>query len=125
MTDGHAPYHAHIYYSAEERPAAEALRDLFQRRVGDEGNRRVLFVGQIGQRKGIKYLLEAVRRLDLPDLVTLFTCLAQALFDLGQAAGIGIVFAHTSPVPPTKRSRMKEEPLERRADHSFGSETCQ
>ncbi|MGE0722741.1 MAG: glycosyltransferase family 4 protein [Alphaproteobacteria bacterium] len=33
-----------------------------------DGRFRVLFVGQIGQRKGIKYLLEAVRRLDLPDL---------------------------------------------------------
>ena len=28
---------------------------------------RVLYVGQIGQKKGIKYLLEAMRRLDLPD----------------------------------------------------------
>ncbi len=32
-----------------------------------EGSFRILYVGQIGQKKGIKYLLEAVRRLALPD----------------------------------------------------------
>jgi DOPA 4,5-dioxygenase len=47
MTEGHAPYHAHIYYSAEERPAAEALRDEFLQRVGADGDRRVLFVGRM------------------------------------------------------------------------------
>ena len=44
---GHAPYHAHIYYSAEERPSAEALRDEFQSRVEVDDERRVLFVGQM------------------------------------------------------------------------------
>lgn len=33
----------------------------------DDGTFRILFVGGIGQRKGIKYLLEAVKHLDLPD----------------------------------------------------------
>lgn len=32
-----------------------------------KGSFRILYVGQIGQKKGIKYLLEAVRRLALPD----------------------------------------------------------
>ncbi len=32
-----------------------------------DGKFRVLFVGQIGLRKGVRYLLEAWRRLDLPD----------------------------------------------------------
>jgi len=50
MTEGHAPYHAHIYYSAEERPAAAALRDEFQQRIGTDGERRVLFVGQMADR---------------------------------------------------------------------------
>lgn len=40
------------------RPAAEP----------EPGGFRILFVGQISQRKGIKYLLEAVRRLDLEDV---------------------------------------------------------
>lgn len=34
----------------------------------DDDTFRVLYVGNISQRKGIKYLLEAVRRLDLPEL---------------------------------------------------------
>ena len=41
---GEAPYHAHIYYSEEERPAAEQLRDGFRR------NREILFVGQMTDR---------------------------------------------------------------------------
>ena len=41
---GEAPYHAHIYYSDEERPAAEQLRDDFR------GNREILFVGQMTDR---------------------------------------------------------------------------
>lgn len=38
---GDAPYHAHIYYSAEERSAAEALREVFV------GVPEVLFVGRL------------------------------------------------------------------------------
>ena len=39
-----APYHAHIYYSDDERPAASALRDRFLAQ-GD-----ILFVGQMTDR---------------------------------------------------------------------------
>ena len=41
---GDAPYHAHIYYSAAERAAAEALRERFAGMV--EGG-PVLFVGRM------------------------------------------------------------------------------
>src|SRR4030095_3202768 len=47
MEDLAAPYHAHIYYSAEQRPVAEALRDKFIRRLNGEEGRQVLFVGQM------------------------------------------------------------------------------
>jgi DOPA 4,5-dioxygenase len=50
MSGGRAPYHAHIYYSAEERPIAERLRDDFQRRLTADGDQRVLFVGQLTDR---------------------------------------------------------------------------
>lgn len=33
MTGPDAPYHAHIYFTASERPAAEALRDAFSGRA--------------------------------------------------------------------------------------------
>ena len=39
MSGDSAPYHAHIYFSADQRPAAEALRDRFR----DEPH--ILFVG--------------------------------------------------------------------------------
>jgi aromatic ring-cleaving dioxygenase len=48
MADPDAPFHAHIYYSAEERPAAAALRDEFARGAPD-----ILFVGRMtDQRAG-------------------------------------------------------------------------
>ena len=51
MTDPDAPWHAHIYFSAEERPAAEALRETFARmgRGADEPN--ILFVGRMTEGK--------------------------------------------------------------------------
>lgn len=39
MSDSDAPYHAHIYYSDDERAAASALRDRFA------GDPKILFVG--------------------------------------------------------------------------------
>ena len=45
MAGGHAPYHAHIYYSDAERPAASALRDRFS-----ADRREILFVGQMTDR---------------------------------------------------------------------------
>jgi DOPA 4,5-dioxygenase len=47
MSGNVAPFHAHIYYSAAERPAAAALRDEFTCRLTGEGDGRVLFVGQM------------------------------------------------------------------------------
>jgi aromatic ring-cleaving dioxygenase len=41
MADSAAPYHAHIYYTAEERSAAESLRDGFL------ASHDVLFVGHM------------------------------------------------------------------------------
>lgn len=38
-----APYHAHIYYSPAQRPAAKALRDHFEGLTGGE----ILFVGRM------------------------------------------------------------------------------
>jgi DOPA 4,5-dioxygenase len=45
MTDRGAPYHAHIYYSAAERPAAEALRGKFTRLKAAGSDPHILFVG--------------------------------------------------------------------------------
>ena len=44
MPGGDAPYHAHVYYSEEERPAASALRDQFSGQVG------ISFVGRLTDR---------------------------------------------------------------------------
>ena len=40
-------YHAHIYYAAEQRSAAEALRDRFIGQSGDGPEPRILFVGRM------------------------------------------------------------------------------
>lgn len=72
--------------------------ELFRPAAGPEpGGFRVLFVGQIGQRKGIKYLLEAVRRLGLADLELV---LAGPL--VGRGAGLGPyggLFRHVPKLP--------------------------
>jgi len=44
MSDGDAPYHAHIYYSDDERPVAAALRHEFAARPD------ILFVGEMTDR---------------------------------------------------------------------------
>jgi aromatic ring-cleaving dioxygenase len=51
MTDRDAPYHAHVYFSAEQRPAAEALRDRFARMSGEHEGPRILHVGRMTQGK--------------------------------------------------------------------------
>jgi [ribosomal protein S5]-alanine N-acetyltransferase len=47
MSSSGAPYHAHIYYSAEQRSSAAALRDSFAAQAGSEGEPRILFVGRM------------------------------------------------------------------------------
>jgi aromatic ring-cleaving dioxygenase len=47
MTDREAPYHAHIYYSAEQRGAAEKLRDRFLRQASAGDRPSILFVGRM------------------------------------------------------------------------------
>ena len=47
MADFDAPYHAHIYYSDEQRPAAEALRNEFMLQGEVGGDSAILFVGQL------------------------------------------------------------------------------
>jgi DOPA 4,5-dioxygenase len=47
MADRDAPYHAHIYCSADERPAAEALRGDFIRLRAAGSDPRILFVGRL------------------------------------------------------------------------------
>ena len=42
-----APYHAHVYYSAGERPEAEALHDRFARLACSGDYSPVLFVGRM------------------------------------------------------------------------------
>ena len=45
MTSPDAPYHAHIYFSAEQRPTAAALRDRFRCLTGAGEEPHILFVG--------------------------------------------------------------------------------
>ena len=44
MSNGDAPYHAHIYYSGDDRPAASALRNHFA------ADPAILFVGAMTDR---------------------------------------------------------------------------
>jgi DOPA 4,5-dioxygenase len=44
---GDAPYHAHIYFGADQRAAADALRRAFERLTADTAEPRVLFVGDL------------------------------------------------------------------------------
>ncbi len=48
---GNAPYHAHIYFSADEHDAAAALRENFLRLTGSGSNPRILFVGRMTEGK--------------------------------------------------------------------------
>lgn len=47
LSDDDAPYHAHIYYSAEERPAAVALRDGLRAAGPDDPLSGLLMVGAL------------------------------------------------------------------------------
>jgi aromatic ring-cleaving dioxygenase len=47
MVDRDAPYHAHVYYSADGRPAAEALRERFIRLQAAGSDPHILFVGRL------------------------------------------------------------------------------
>jgi DOPA 4,5-dioxygenase len=53
MTDeaDDAPYHAHIYYSADERPAALALRDGLRAADPADPLSKILFVGELRDHK--------------------------------------------------------------------------
>lgn len=48
---GDAPYHAHIYYSADERPLASALRDRLRAARPDDPLSALCFVGELRDRK--------------------------------------------------------------------------
>lgn len=50
MADLDAPYHAHIYYSEDQRSAAEALRDMLIDGAKSEDELQILFVGQMTER---------------------------------------------------------------------------
>jgi aromatic ring-cleaving dioxygenase len=47
MADRDAPYHAHIYYAAEQRAAAAALRDAFIRLTEEGAEPPIRFVGRM------------------------------------------------------------------------------
>jgi aromatic ring-cleaving dioxygenase len=47
MNEDDAPYHAHIYYLPEQRPTAEALRNVFLGEAEGEGAEKILFVGRL------------------------------------------------------------------------------
>lgn len=48
---GEAPYHAHIYYSPEERPVAAALRARFLSVTADDPLSAIRFVGSLRDHK--------------------------------------------------------------------------
>jgi len=47
MSGPDAPYHAHIYFSDEQRPAAEALHDEFASLATPGEESQILFVGRM------------------------------------------------------------------------------
>jgi len=48
ISDGQAPYHAHIYYTDESREEAAALRERFAAAKADGTIRELLFIGRMG-----------------------------------------------------------------------------
>ena len=51
MADPDAPWHAHIYFSVEQRAAADALREAFARMSRAAGEPEILFVGRMTEGK--------------------------------------------------------------------------
>lgn len=51
MAGRDAPYHAHIYYSAGQRPAAQALRDALIRLSAAGSEPHILFVGRLTDKR--------------------------------------------------------------------------
>jgi DOPA 4,5-dioxygenase len=49
--DGNAPYHAHVYYSPEQRPVAVALRDRFREVKPGDPLSAIKFVGELRDHK--------------------------------------------------------------------------
>lgn len=47
MSSGNAPFHAHIYFSPDQRPAAAALRDRFRSLTAPGEEPHILFVGPL------------------------------------------------------------------------------
>ena len=47
MAERDSPYHAHVYYETEQRPAAAALRDRFTRLAANGDEPRILYVGRM------------------------------------------------------------------------------
>ena len=50
MTDAHEAFHAHIYYDASDRSAAQQLRSELQTNKGTGDLRDVIFVGEMTDR---------------------------------------------------------------------------
>jgi aromatic ring-cleaving dioxygenase len=48
---GNAPYHAHIYYSAHERPLAASLQEKLRTPCADDPLSGLLFVGELRDHK--------------------------------------------------------------------------
>jgi aromatic ring-cleaving dioxygenase len=48
---GEAPYHAHVYYSPQERPVAAKLRDRLRTPSSGDPLAALLFVGELRDRK--------------------------------------------------------------------------
>jgi glycosyltransferase involved in cell wall biosynthesis len=63
----------------------------------DDGKFRVLFVGALSQRKGIKYLLEAARRAAIPNLEVV--CVGKLVGDRAAFAPYADIFRHVAHVP--------------------------
>jgi aromatic ring-cleaving dioxygenase len=74
MADDEAPYHGHIYYSVEQRPAAQALRDQFIRQADNGKEPPILFVGRmmdtgVGPHPMAQYEIHFLKR-SLDDVLT-------------------------------------------------------